>query len=219
VIEIDKRIGGPELLAQFFSRNNFSFMLKKSDKYSKGLFLKLDLDTVLAQFATTYVNFKDSKPNGPWLIGVPHSQLPPQEFTTLKAVRNVRKSLINGVTGKVSSPVVGDHVWCKKKRKSKFSPCRWCCGALAVPRGAPSPREDPREPGRIARTPSADVPTRGLYLSGKWFYRARLDAERGDCQVSVTLTHSEVIRVRDRPNIPKSCTASDAEVNPACLVA
>lgn len=44
------------------------------------------------------------------------------------------------------------------------------------------------------------------------------NAERGDCQVSVPLTHSEVIRVRDRPNIPKPCTASDAEVNPAGLV-
>jgi hypothetical protein len=43
-------------------------------------------------------------------------------------------------------------------------------------------------------------------------------AERGDWRVSVPLTHSEVIRVRDRPNIPKPCTVSDAEVNPTGLV-
>jgi hypothetical protein len=34
----------------------------------------------------------------------------------------------------------------------------------------------------------------------------------------VPLTHSEVIRVQDRPNIPKPCTVSDAEVNPTGLV-
>lgn len=39
--------------------------------------------------------------------------------------------------------------------------------------------------------------TRGFHLSGKWLYRAMLDAERGDCQVSVPLPTSEVIRVRD----------------------
>lgn len=43
-------------------------------------------------------------------------------------------------------------------------------------------------------------------------------AERGDRQVSVPLTHSEVIRVRDRPNIPKPSTVFDAEVNPPDLV-
>jgi len=34
----------------------------------------------------------------------------------------------------------------------------------------------------------------------------------------VPLTHSEVIRVRDQPNIPKACAVSDAEVNTAGLV-
>src|SRR5258708_35573281 len=33
------------------------------------------------------------------------------------------------------------------------------------------------------------------------------NAEHGDCQVSVPLTHSEGIRVRDQPNIPKACAA------------
>jgi hypothetical protein len=32
------------------------------------------------------------------------------------------------------------------------------------------------------------------------------------------LTLSEVIRVRDRPNIPNPCTVSDPEVDPAGIV-
>jgi hypothetical protein len=101
VIEIDKRIGGPEFLAQFFSRNNFSFTLKKSDKHSKGLFLKLDLDAILAEFAAADINFKDSKSNDLWLIGVPHAQLPAQEFSTPKAASSLRKGLTNRLTGEV----------------------------------------------------------------------------------------------------------------------
>jgi hypothetical protein len=56
-----------------------------------------------------------------------------------------------------------------------------------------------------------------FHLSGKWICRARLLVKRGDCQVSVpSLTHSEVVRVRDRPNIPKPWTVSD--LNAAGLV-
>ena len=58
----------------------------------------------------------------------------------------------------------------------------------------------------------------GFHLSGKWLYRASLEAVRGDYQISVPLTHSGMIRVRDRPNIPKPATVSDAEANSAGLV-
>ena len=42
-------------------------------------------------------------------------------------------------------------------------------------------------------------------------------AERRDCQASALPTHSEVIRVRDRPNIPKPRTVSPAALNAALI--
>lgn len=42
---------------------------------------------------------------------------------------------------------------------------------------------------------------------------------RRDYQISVTQTRSEMIRVRDRSNIPKPAIVSDSEANSAGLVA
>ena len=48
VVEVHKGVSGPELLPQFLAGNEFSGVFEKQCENLKGLFLKLNLDSVLA---------------------------------------------------------------------------------------------------------------------------------------------------------------------------
>jgi hypothetical protein len=69
VIEVDKCIFRPELLAQIIARYNLARMLQEYSENAALLFLKLDLATLLAQFAGAQIEFKKPKSDKPGRFG------------------------------------------------------------------------------------------------------------------------------------------------------
>jgi hypothetical protein len=51
VIEVDKRVGGPELALQILAHHQFSTTLRQDHQYLEGLLRDFDSDTAFAQFA------------------------------------------------------------------------------------------------------------------------------------------------------------------------
>jgi len=51
----------PEFVPQLIPRNDVPGMLQKTGKYTEGLVLQLNPDSVLAQFSGSEINFKHAK--------------------------------------------------------------------------------------------------------------------------------------------------------------
>jgi hypothetical protein len=65
VIEVNKCVGGPQVLLQFFPSNHFPGMLEQHSKHLKWLFLQPDLHPVLAQFTRPKIHFENTKTETP----------------------------------------------------------------------------------------------------------------------------------------------------------
>ena len=64
VFEVDKSVGRPELLAEFFSRSCFSGSLQQEQQKFEGLLAEFYFQAVLSQFTCPRTNLEDSKANG-----------------------------------------------------------------------------------------------------------------------------------------------------------
>ena len=62
VVEVDERVGGPELLLQLFARDDFAGTFEQQRQHLEGLSLQAQLDAALAQFACAEIEFEQSKP-------------------------------------------------------------------------------------------------------------------------------------------------------------
>lgn len=63
MIELDKGILRPDLLAKLLARDQFSRMLQQHGEHLEGLFLKVNPDSVLAQFPGMQIRLEQSKAN------------------------------------------------------------------------------------------------------------------------------------------------------------
>ena len=61
VQSLDDNIGRPKALLQLFTSDDFMRVLNQSDQHLKGLFLELDSDASLPQFAGSQVDLEDPK--------------------------------------------------------------------------------------------------------------------------------------------------------------
>ncbi len=61
VVEVDERVGGPELLLQLFARDHLARPLQQQSQHLKGLLLQAQLDAALAQFSRAEVQLEDSE--------------------------------------------------------------------------------------------------------------------------------------------------------------
>src|SRR5216684_1709000 len=63
MVEIHKRVGGPEAQVQLVARDHFPSSLQQQRQNTEGLFLYLDQPTFLTQFTRPKINLKDIKAN------------------------------------------------------------------------------------------------------------------------------------------------------------
>ena len=63
MVKVDKGVFGPNLLAQFFARDQFARTFQEDGTDLKGLALQGDLRPILAEFASAQVRLKDSEAN------------------------------------------------------------------------------------------------------------------------------------------------------------
>jgi hypothetical protein len=76
MVEIDKGVGGPEFFLHLFARYDFAAMLQQHQQNLKGLFLKPDLQTVLAQFTGSKIHLEDAKTEPPGrMLGFLHPEV------------------------------------------------------------------------------------------------------------------------------------------------
>jgi hypothetical protein len=61
VIEIHKNVCGPEFFLKFLASYDFAAVLKQHRQDLEGLFLKPNQEAVLAQFASTKIQFENSE--------------------------------------------------------------------------------------------------------------------------------------------------------------
>ncbi len=69
VLEIHKRVRGPQRLLQFLARHDLARTLEQHGQNFEGLFLELDLCAVFAQLSRAKIDFVDSEPNQVWKGG------------------------------------------------------------------------------------------------------------------------------------------------------
>ena len=60
-IEIDKRVGRPELFLEFFARYDFAWVCQQEQEDLERLVPKFDPQALLAQFAREQVDFEHTK--------------------------------------------------------------------------------------------------------------------------------------------------------------
>jgi hypothetical protein len=70
MVEIHEGIGRPESVAKFFSCDHFAGMLDQHAQHLKGLFLKPQLDSILAQFACRNIHLEGSETQDTWKLGL-----------------------------------------------------------------------------------------------------------------------------------------------------
>ena len=61
MVEVDKSIGRPDLLAQFLARYEIAGVLQQGGQHLNGLTLHTQLDPALAQFTDTDIEFERVK--------------------------------------------------------------------------------------------------------------------------------------------------------------
>jgi len=90
VLEIDEGILRPELLPDLFAGHQFARALQQHGQDLEGLTMKLDFQSLLAQFSSAKVNFKDTKmyAAGPAVIIAHGGVYPPRyaQSTTLRVL-------------------------------------------------------------------------------------------------------------------------------------
>ena len=69
LLEVDKGIGGPQFLPEFFPRYKFPRPVEQDGKDLERLFLELDLATVLAQLTGGQVDFEGTETGTSSLCG------------------------------------------------------------------------------------------------------------------------------------------------------
>ena len=67
MIEIDERVGGPDLLAKLFAGHDLSGTFQQNGENLEGLLLKPDAGAILAQLAGVEVHFENAKSHRPGL--------------------------------------------------------------------------------------------------------------------------------------------------------
>ncbi len=65
MVEIHKRIGGPELLAQLFAPHHLARVFQQCGEDLKRLVLELKLNPVFTEFGRPKINFEDAEANLP----------------------------------------------------------------------------------------------------------------------------------------------------------
>ena len=61
MVEIDKGIGGPQTLVEFFTRHQFAMLFEQRNQNSQRLLLKADSLAVLPKLTDTRVQFERTK--------------------------------------------------------------------------------------------------------------------------------------------------------------
>jgi len=64
MLEVDKSIGRPELVTEFFSRSNFSGSLKQKQQKFEGLLTEFYFQALLSQLTCSRIDLEDSEANG-----------------------------------------------------------------------------------------------------------------------------------------------------------
>ena len=97
VLEVNKSVGGPQSVAEFFPRYQFAGMFEQDGQNLERHFLELDLAAVMAQFVGGEVGFEGAETGMTSLCGgYLHGQLPTRMFVLTETLRPLGGSVNGG---------------------------------------------------------------------------------------------------------------------------